>query len=121
MKDCLFVNNTTAKGGDAIYATGSLIAEGIWPWLMAVFDVCWGLKDATNPGKRHFLAFARGKGTPLTLAYNNFGVLPGVTSWCSTLANGFFSVCQGLKDAANPGIQHFRRIARGGFMVFGPG
>ena len=42
MKDCLFVNNTTAKGGDAIYATGSLIAEGIWPWLMAVFSVCQG-------------------------------------------------------------------------------
>lgn len=42
MKDCRFVNNTMAKGGDAIYATGSLIAEGIRPWLIP------------------FLAFARG-------------------------------------------------------------
>lgn len=54
MKDCRFVNNTAAKGGGAIYATGSLTAKGIRPWLMAVFDVCQGLSSAANPGKQEF-------------------------------------------------------------------
>ena len=44
----------------------------------------------SNPDYIQKTPFARGVKAPLTLANNIFGALPGVVSWCATLANDFF-------------------------------